>query len=97
MLDACSLDKRLPQRLVDKVEQVRAAGGLAALRTLRDKCDALEADAKGAAGTADALLAGEDESDAALMREYHFFDPEKLATGGHASSGLLTACRARLA
>ena len=97
VLDACSLDKRLPQRLVDKVEQVRAAGGLAALRTLRDKCDALEADAKGAAGTADALLAGEDESDAALMREYHFFDPEKLATGGHASSGLLTACRARLA
>jgi hypothetical protein len=97
VLDACSADKRLPQRLVDKVEQVRAAGGLAALRALRGKCDALEADAAAAAGTADALLASEDESDAALMREYHDFDPEKLATGGNASSGLLGACRARLA
>ena len=97
VLDACGDDKRLPQRLVDKVEQARAAGGLAALRAARGKCDALEADAAGASSMADALLAAEDESDAALMQEYEAFDPEKLATGGVASSSALGACRARLA
>ena len=97
VLDACGTDKRLPQRLVDKVEQARAKGGLAALRAARGKCDALEADADAASSTADALLAAEDESDAALMRKYETFDPEKLASGGVNSSILLGTCRSRLA
>ena len=44
-----------------------------------------------------ALLAAQDESDAALMRDFETFDPEQLASHGVASSTLLGACRARLA